>query len=74
MRTVPPLAKLRGVRGWTARELSIRADLTIETISRLEHGHRNPSPGTIAKLARALEMDFDELAALLLNEPEEAVS
>jgi Predicted transcriptional regulators len=70
MRTLPALARLRGRRGWTARDLARRADLADETISRIENGHQ-PSPRTILKLAVALEMDFDELVALLTEEPDE---
>jgi transcriptional regulator with XRE-family HTH domain len=70
VRTIPVLARLRGARGWTARDLARRADLADETISRIENGHQ-PSPRTIFKLAAALEMDFDELAALLTEEPDE---
>lgn len=53
----------------TARALARRADLADETISRIEHG-RPARPDTIAKLAAALDMDFDELAALLTGESE----
>jgi transcriptional regulator with XRE-family HTH domain len=62
---LPALARLRGRRGWTQRELARRADITIETVSRIENGRRPPSTMTLHKLATALEMDFDELADLL---------
>lgn len=70
MRTIPVLARLRGRRGWTGRDLARRAGIADETVSRIENG-KMPSPPTIAKLAAALEMDFDELAALLADEPDE---
>ena len=55
------------------RQLAQRADLTVETVSDIERGATTkPYPATIKKLADALEMDFDELAALLTGEPEEA--
>ena len=74
MRTIPALARLRGARGLSQRQLAQRADLTVETVSDIERGATTkPYPSTIRKLARALEMEFDELAALL-TEPEEAVS
>ena len=69
MRRMPVLARLRGRRGWTARDLARRADIADETVSRIENGHQ-PSLPTIGKLANALEMDFDELVALL-TEPDE---
>jgi transcriptional regulator with XRE-family HTH domain len=65
-----PLARLRGRRGWSGRDLARAADIADETVSRIEHGYR-PGPKTIYKLAAALEMDFDELAALLTEEPDE---
>jgi transcriptional regulator with XRE-family HTH domain len=65
-----PLARLRGRRGWTGRDLARAADIADETVSRIENGYQ-PSPRTIFKLANALEMDFDELAALLTEEPDE---
>ena len=70
MGTMPVLARLRGRRGWTARDLARRADVADETISRIENG-RPARADTIAKLAVALEMDFDELADLLTAEPDE---
>jgi transcriptional regulator with XRE-family HTH domain len=71
MRRIPALARLRGRRGWTARDLARRADIADETVSRIENGHQ-PSTRTIYKLATALEMGFDELAALLTEEADEA--
>jgi transcriptional regulator with XRE-family HTH domain len=65
-----PLARLRGRRGWTGRDLARAADIADETVSRIENGYQ-PSPRTIFKLAAALEMDFDELATLLTEEPDE---
>jgi transcriptional regulator with XRE-family HTH domain len=66
-----PLARLRGRRGWTGRDLARAADVADETVSRIENGRYQPGPKTIYKLARALEMDFDELATLLTEEPDE---
>lgn len=71
MGNLHPLARLRGRRGWSGRDLARAADIADETVSRIEHGYQ-PGPKTIFKLARALEMDFDELADLLAGEPEEA--
>lgn len=72
MQALTPLARLRGRRGLTQRELANRADLTIETISDIERrATAKPYAATIRKLADALEMDFDELADLLAGEPDE---
>jgi len=72
MQAMPALARLRGARGLSQRQLAQRADLTVETVSDIERGATaRPYPSTIRKLARALEMDFDELAALLTEEPDE---
>ncbi len=70
MGNLHPLARLRGRRGWSGRDLARAADIADETVSRIEHGYM-PGPKTIFKLANALEMDFDELAALLTGEPED---
>lgn len=71
MRTYPALAKLRAMRGLTAQALARKAGLADETVTRLERGYNTPTATTIGKLAAALEMDFDELAALLTEEPDE---
>ena len=60
MGTPTVLARLRLRKGLTQRELAALADLTIETISRVENGKR-PGNFTIAKLAAALDMEFDDL-------------
>jgi transcriptional regulator with XRE-family HTH domain len=70
MGNLHPLARLRGRRGWSGRDLARAADVADETVSRIENGLM-PSPRTIYKLAAALEMDFDELADLLTEEPDE---
>jgi len=75
MQPMPVLARLRGARGLSQRKLAQLADLTMETVSDIERGAtRKPYPSTIRKLAAALEMDFDELATLLTEEPDEAAS
>lgn len=71
MRTIPALAKLRAMKGLSGRDLAHRAGLADETVSRIERGHTEPTARTIGKLAVALEMDFDELAALLTTHTEE---
>ena len=71
METPSALARLRGRRGLTQRQLANLADLTIETISDIERGDTTrPQLATIRKLAHGLDMDFDDLLALL-TEPDE---
>lgn len=75
MEQLPALARIRGRRGLTQRELANRADLTIETISDIERGATaRPQVSTLRKLAIALGMTFDELVdELELPEVEEAL-
>ena len=72
MDTLPALARLRARQGLSQRQLAARADIAVETISDIERGATTmPQLPTIAKLATALGMDFDELYAAL-STPEEA--
>lgn len=47
--------------GWTQDELSSRADISVDMISRLEAGSTGARFGTITKLAKAMEVDPAEL-------------
>ena len=55
------LKTTRARRGVPLRELSRRSGVRVETISRLERGVNRPQVMTIQKLARALEVDVEEL-------------
>src|SRR5919112_5016956 len=55
------LAELRERRALTLRELSEMSGVAADTINQIELGHRKPRPSTLRKLARALEVDVEEL-------------
>ncbi|HEY4332825.1 MAG TPA: helix-turn-helix transcriptional regulator [Ilumatobacteraceae bacterium] len=55
------LRSLRVARGWTLDELARRSLVSASTISRIETGHRRLAIGNLAALARALEINVDEL-------------
>jgi transcriptional regulator with XRE-family HTH domain len=57
------LRSLRVARGWTIDELARRAHIGASTISRIETGHRRITLDHLVTLARALEIDLDELLA-----------
>jgi transcriptional regulator with XRE-family HTH domain len=63
----PPLGlrlrELREERHMSVRELSDRSGVTAGVISRLERGHMEPKPEAIERLAAALGVTVDELAA-----------
>lgn len=55
---------LRGtqaMRGWTQETLAERADLAVDTITRLERGRFSPTLGTLNKLATALGVGLPDL-------------
>ena len=55
------LRELREEAILTVRELSGRSGVSEDTITKLEHGHRNARPSTIRKLAKALDVTPQEL-------------
>lgn len=55
------LKSLREERVLTLRELGEKAGVSKDTIWRLEHGRGGAYPSTIRKLARALEVEPQEL-------------
>jgi transcriptional regulator with XRE-family HTH domain len=57
------LAELRERRALTLRELAEMSGVAADTINQIELGHRKPRPSTLRKLARALEVDVEELAS-----------
>lgn len=52
-------------RGWRKAELARRAEVSEATITRIESGTRTGAAHTIAKIARALELDLVVLNAQL---------
>lgn len=60
---MPPLRRLRRLKGWTQRQLADAAGVGLATVNRLERGLREPRPGTMVRLAQALGVkigDVDE--------------
>ncbi len=56
------LKKLRQKKGWTQQELSHRAGLSHNAISKIEQGAtKKPIMQTLIKIADALGVSFDEL-------------
>lgn len=52
---VPPLRRLRRLKGWTQQELADAAGVHVDTIHDLESGAaREPRPGTMRRIATAL--------------------
>jgi transcriptional regulator with XRE-family HTH domain len=64
------IKKLRESQGLTQYELSVRAGLTLGTLTSLEQGtNTDPRLSTLVRLARALHVTIDELAAENLAGP-----
>jgi transcriptional regulator with XRE-family HTH domain len=55
------LKELRDRRYLTQRELAARAGMSPATIAKLETNNAEPRPGTLRKLAEALECHPDDL-------------
>jgi len=53
--------RLRQERDWTQAELAFHASLAPSVISEIENGKRDPSAGTLKKLANALGVSVGEL-------------
>jgi transcriptional regulator with XRE-family HTH domain len=58
---LPRLRMLRQRRLLTIEQLAERAGVNKNTISRIENGAEAPQAATIRKLARALEVDPEQL-------------
>jgi transcriptional regulator with XRE-family HTH domain len=62
---MPPLRRLRLLRGWSLRDLARESGVAANTILDLEHRARVARPATMRKLAAALGVeigDVDEFA------------
>lgn len=59
------IRQLRQSRGWNQTELAYHARLAPSVISQIENGKRQPSSGTLQKLAKAFDMEVGELFAKL---------
>ena len=57
----PRLRALRGERGTTLAQLSEATGISVSTLSRLESGQRRPTLELLLPLARAHQVQLDEL-------------
>jgi len=56
------LKNLRAKRGYSLEKVARLADLSLNTVIRIESGvNKNPTIETLTKLARALEASIDDL-------------
>ena len=61
------LYKLRNKQNFTREKLSVVADISVDTITAIEKNKNKPSKVTIQKLAKAFEINEDELRRLLFE-------
>lgn len=52
---------LRTGRGWTQQILADHAELTRESVSAIENGRFDPTYGTLKRMARALDLNLEEM-------------
>lgn len=62
------LRSFRQRRGETLKSLAERSGLSISYLSEIEKGKKYPKPERLLRLARAMEVDYDELVSLHLEE------
>lgn len=56
------LKKLRGKRGHSLEKVARLADLSLNTIVKIENGvNKNPTIETLTKIAKSLEVGVDDL-------------
>ena len=56
------LRKLRGKKGYSLEKVARLADLSLNTIVKVENGvNQNPTIETLTKIAKALEVGVDDL-------------
>lgn len=56
------LRKLRGKKGYSLEKIARLADLSLNTIVKVENGvNHNPTIETLTKIAKALEVGVDDL-------------
>jgi transcriptional regulator with XRE-family HTH domain len=56
------LRKLRGKKGYSLEKIARLADLSLNTIVKVENGvNQNPTIETLTKIANALEVGVDDL-------------
>ena len=56
------LRKLRGKKGYSLEKIARLADLSLNTIVKIENGvNQNPTIETLTKIAKAFEVGVDDL-------------
>ena len=56
------LRKLKGKKGYSLEKIARLADLSLNTIVKVENGvNQNPTIETLTKIAKALEVGVDDL-------------
>ena len=55
------MRRIREERGLTVEELAQKSGVSVTTIRVVERGPREPSDDTVARLAKPLELTFDEV-------------
>ena len=55
------IRRLREGRGWTGAQLAVYAGMAPSAVSQIETGKRSPNTGSLAKIARALEVELADL-------------
>ena len=55
---MPPLRRLRRLKGWSLRDLAREAGVSVDTVLDLENRTRVPRPSTMRKIAGALGVEI----------------
>ena len=55
---MPPLRRLRRLKGWSLRDLARESGVAVDTLLDLEHRARVPRPSTMRKIAAALGVEI----------------
>jgi transcriptional regulator with XRE-family HTH domain len=55
------IRRLREGRGWTGAQLAVYAGMAPSAVSQIETGRRSPNTGSLAKIAKALEVEVVDL-------------
>jgi len=54
------IRRLREDRGWTGAQLAVYAGMAPSAVSQIETGRRSPNTGSLAKIAKALEVEVGD--------------
>jgi transcriptional regulator with XRE-family HTH domain len=63
------LRVLRGEKGWTTEQAAKKAGLTYDSLSRIERGIAHPRASTLVRLAKAYDVEAEELMSLEVSPP-----